>query len=138
MKTCDLERFELSYWVAKAENYTIKDSAHDEGCHTVYDSNGCRVGDLPKANDYKGTVFGLYDPVTKWELAGPIIEREKITFWHYSERGIGPWHAQVSLQAEHLKDLGIEEECRTVPGPTPLVAAMRAYIQSKYGNEVET
>ena len=58
---------------------------------------------------------------TDWAHGGPIIEREEINL----ERIIDGWRATT----DHLtKDL---------IAPTPLIAAMRCYVASKLGNEVE-
>lgn len=62
-----------------------------------------------------------------WSLAGPIIERERINLL---DNGI-EWFAGTIIeqwQVEH--GIGIR-------GPTPLIAAMRAYVASKFGEEVE-
>ncbi len=59
---------------------------------------------------------------TDWSAAGSIIEREGI--------GIGfDSHREKWLAAT----LGDTER----DGPTPLIAAMRAYVASELGNEVE-
>jgi nuclear transport factor 2 (NTF2) superfamily protein len=53
-----------------------------------------------------------FRPSTNWAHTGPIIERERISLdW---DDDAGQWYAQV----------GHSTEC----GPTPLVAAMRAYV----------
>lgn len=54
-----------------------------------------------------------------WSLAGPIIEREKITLEWTGE----DWMAYI----RH------DEECF---GPTPLIASMRCYVASKLGDVV--
>ncbi len=64
-----------------------------------------------------------FDYSTDWAQGGPIIEREKIAVWHRGDEW--PWRAQQS-DTSHLKG-----------GPTPLIAAMRCYVASKLGNEVE-
>lgn len=62
-----------------------------------------------------------YRPSTDPAQAYPIIEREKIAVdwdhncWNAAKDGMG-WY---------------------VSGPTPLIAAMRCYVASKLGNEVE-
>ena len=63
---------------------------------------------------------------TNWNLAGPIIEREKIEL----RRDImdETWHAQP-----HDMDSIYQRKA----GPTPLIAAMRCYVASKLGEEVE-
>jgi hypothetical protein len=59
---------------------------------------------------------------TDWLLSGPIIERERITPHAHDN---GDWVAQVR---------GYDSE---ESGPTPLIAAMRCYVASKLGEEVE-
>lgn len=57
-----------------------------------------------------------------WALAGPIIERESICISPFGPSREG-WD---SYQDNHHAE-----------GPTPLIAAMRCYVASKLGNEVE-
>lgn len=61
-----------------------------------------------------------FDPLEDWAQGGPIIERERIAVW-----GDG--------------GLYWEAECGWAwgKGPTPLVAAMRCYVSSKVGEEIE-
>jgi len=132
MKVSELEGAELDYWVAKAEGYTIENAVHDEGCFTIYDSEGGRVGDLPKSNTYKGIIYGLYAPSTKWELSGPIIEREKI---YVGPCVYAPEHTWQATKHKYVEGHYKGEFIAT--GPTPLIAAMRAYISSKYGETVD-
>ena len=61
-----------------------------------------------------------YSPSTDWALGGPIIQREEICVLA-PVRGL--WRGR--------------KEGRTQYGPTPLVAAMRCYVSSKLGDEVE-
>ena len=67
-----------------------------------------------------GGMWDLFCPSTEWEFGGPIIERERIELeWS------GPdWLAQIKADNEYY-------------GATPLVAAMRAFVASKLGDEVE-
>ena len=77
-----------------------------------------------------------YTPSTDWSQGGPIIEREKITLEHL--RGAGDTGADVwvaMLTCEDKKFGGVE--CFEEQGPTALVAAMRCYVASKLGDEVE-
>jgi len=72
----------------------------------------------------------LYDPLndaylcysTNWAQGGPIIEREKICLVGMSKGG---WKASIGQQ-----DYSFASE-------TPLLAAMRCYVASKLGDEVE-
>ena len=64
-----------------------------------------------------------YDPSTNWEHGGPIIEREKLDVFcsgNVWDASTGDRHPNV------IKS-----------GTTPLVAAMRCYVASKLGDEVE-
>jgi hypothetical protein len=63
---------------------------------------------------------------TDWALAGPIIEREKLCITASVE---GDWTAFCVSD-----EMDMQWICR---GPTPLVAAMRCYVASKLGDEVE-
>ena len=64
-----------------------------------------------------------YSPSTDWAQGGPIIERERIELSSYADQ----WQATA-----HLEDGSIFQR-----GPTPLIAAMRCYLVSKLGDEVE-
>jgi hypothetical protein len=58
---------------------------------------------------------------TEWAHGGPIIEREGIETWY--RVGV-KWTSRIP---------GVWEE----DGPTQLVSAMRCYVGSRLGNEVE-
>lgn len=60
-----------------------------------------------------------YEYSIEWSKGGPIIERESINLVKMHGHG---WHA----------DCG-----KVATGPTPLIAAMRCYVASKLGDEVE-
>ncbi|HUG56773.1 MAG TPA: phage protein NinX family protein [Candidimonas sp.] len=62
---------------------------------------------------------------TEWEFGGPIIERERIELTNYN--GIHNGKLSTKWRANN---------CRQFDHPLPLVAAMRAYVASKYGEEV--
>lgn len=72
-----------------------------------------------------------YAPSARWQEGGPIIERERLMIQPKLERGTwyGDWRS-VGLSWE-----GRQHADET--GPTPLVAAMRAYVASKLGDEVD-
>jgi len=70
---------------------------------------------------------GGYTPSTDWAQGGPIIEREVITLIHPR------WDCWTA----HKYDERDEEESYTLDGLTPLIAAMRCYVASKLGDEVE-
>lgn len=66
-----------------------------------------------------------YSPSYMWMLGGPIIEQEKLNITASVE---GYWIANVSGDFEMLF---------IATGETPLVAAMRCYVSSKFGDTVE-
>lgn len=65
-------------------------------------------------------------PSTDWAQGGPIIEREKITIFRTGK----DWMGYIQEDTEYLRVLSSF-------GPTPLIAAMRCYVASKLGDEVE-
>jgi|SRR5690606_18510291 len=111
IKTSELTGPALDWAVAVAEGYTV-----DEG-FWVTDPAAPVVG-FPLSD---------YDPSTDWAQGGPIIERELICTCPTDSvyPGAPKWSATDSPGA-----------C-TELGATPLVAAMRCYIASKFGDEVE-
>jgi hypothetical protein len=61
---------------------------------------------------------------TDWSVGGPILEREKIGIGH-------------SLDDETWLALSHDPDAPLFYGPTPLVAAMRCFVASKLGDEVD-
>ena len=61
-----------------------------------------------------------YTPSTDWAQGGAIIEREGVALYLY---GDSEWNAHVGNKESK--------------GSTPLIAAMRCYVASKLGDEVE-
>ncbi len=62
---------------------------------------------------------------TDWSQGGPIIEREKI---------------RLDIDVESLEwyaDVNQTPGCWLYSGPTPLIAAMRCFVASKLGDEVD-
>ena len=66
---------------------------------------------------------------TDWAQGGPIIERERIGVLP-SEMG---WQAGKAWEFFESESFAYHREY----GPTPLIAAMRCYVASKLGDEVE-
>ena len=80
-----------------------------------------------ETKNYSGALTIRYDgdwwqPSTDWAQGGPIIERERMTVRRYTD---ALWDASIG-RLDYVAD-----------GPTPLVAAMRCYVASKLGDEVE-
>lgn len=108
MKTADLEGSALDYWVAQAENRTDVKLKGDR-CVT-----------------YRSGIPRTYSPSTEWLQGGRIIEHELISVQTVMNVESGA----VTWQAMHPKNW-------ILSGPTPLIAAMRAFVASKFGPEVD-
>lgn len=63
-----------------------------------------------------------WQPSTNWAQGGPIIEREKIEIFIRDE----VWFAYSSFS--------VPED---FPGPTALIAAMRCYVASQLGDNID-
>lgn len=85
----------------------------------------------------------LYDPVQEieviprpfhasWADGGPIIERERINVLK-SDVGNEPWYAVRYPEDSHYIDTTYWDE--EWYGATPLIAAMRCFVASKFGDE---
>ena len=64
---------------------------------------------------------------TDWSQGGPIIDRE-----HINTCSGYQWEASKDFDA-----IGGDSDTAVEYGPTPLIAAMRCYVASKMGDEVE-
>jgi hypothetical protein len=69
---------------------------------------------------------------TKWEAGGPIIEREEI--YARPTGDAAKWEAMVWRDTIGADTCGFKYD---QVGSTPLIAAMRCYVASKLGEEVE-
>lgn len=94
----------------------------------------CEFKDEPKISPNGYVTVGhdprfAFCPSTEWGQGGPIIEREKISPAYEPSMVYDDscrWKAMSSMSAaEHQY------------GPTPLIAAMRFYVASKMGDEIE-
>jgi len=113
MKTSELSGRLLDWAVAICEGWTY---SHD-----------FKYGDMyfpPKLYEGVVTHWEERPPIysSSWAQGGPIIEREKIQIGYFPDG----WRAQ-NWQGKH----------NTQCGHTPLIAAMRCYVASKFGDEIE-
>ena len=77
---------------------------------------------------------------TDWSQGGPIIERERLGLWFseevHDENGTVLrevcWYCETSCTTDNG-----DEPYKCDTGVTPLIAAMRCYVASKLGDEVE-
>ena len=70
--------------------------------------------------------YNKFYPSTNWSQGGPIIEREGISITPLFQE----WEALLDLNEGDI----MVEVCR---GPTPLIAAMRCFVASHLGDEVD-
>ena len=93
----------------------------------------CELGE-PVGSFLDGVVphpdYIKFYPSTDWAQGGPIIEREKIEI----RRGNDLYFPQGNENGDHYEKLWIAGKHT---GQTPLIAAMRCYVASKLGEEVD-
>lgn len=117
-KVSELSGDLLDAAVAKAEGETFR-------LH-----GGCQIPVVYVGHDEPSGEWGDYSPSTDWDIAGPIIQRERITIvahddeWECSIPDPDPDHESADWRF-------------FVQGKTPLIAAMRAYVASKFGEEID-
>ena len=116
IKTSEATDLQLNWLVAKCRGIEL---------HPMYMWGG-------KCLPTGGPVSDFYEHTTDWAQGGPIIEREKIatyydTYWIRDlldpEDNGERWFAELADSSSY--------------GPAPLIAAMRCYVASKLGDEVE-
>jgi len=120
MKTSELTGAALDWAVAKIEGV-------DVNVDNLYDPPTPHGAVLRLGND-DGDEEYLYQPSTDWAQGGPIIERESMALHMEAPR---EWHA---LQWWDDTD---GAGYISMKGSTPLIAAMRCYVASKLGYEIE-
>ncbi|MCM5682530.1 DUF2591 domain-containing protein [Schlegelella sp. S2-27] len=117
MKVADLSGAELDYWVAKA--------LAPSGDEVL---PGLRYGPAivhGECRTHPESPYSVFSPSRSWAHGGPIIEREL----NAVERFRGDDMAWIASYGD--------PECpRSETGPTPLIAAMRAFVAHKFGDEV--
>jgi hypothetical protein len=87
--------------------------------------DGVRINPLTREGQ---RFMRLHSYSTNWAQGGPIIEREKVCVAWLSKQDLG-------IEPEHYCAAHIDGiYCRY--GQTPLIAAMRCYVASKLGDEV--
>lgn len=117
-KIPELTGTELNYWVARAvglSNAKLRRVGPTENGGFVFVEHVQADGNT------------LYSPSSDWKHGGPIIEREAIELRKHWQRE--SWSARIDSDRHSLAPMyGY--------GETPLIAAMRAYVSSKYGDSV--
>ena len=116
VKTSEAKDQVLSYLVANCI-YKPDEFVISRGRVFVY---GYRYQPLHAAN--------YFDPSSNWAQGGPIIEREWLD--------VTPWPNESDEDLRWQCKQHDSIDCVAF-GPTPLIAAMRCYVASKMGDEVE-
>jgi len=139
MKVSELEGAQLDFWVARADPQSKGLRMEWRGDHWV------GIGEIDGKDEviiagaspgfhaakkvrmlYGRDLMAVYRPSSDWAQGGPLIEREEGVITR--DDGGNRWY-----QAE----MGIGSSRRLETGPAHLVAAMRAFVASRFGVEVE-
>lgn len=131
MKVAELKGALLDYWVGVA--LTGKPSTRTVNGVPSWRTHEIELNTGPVVDDYFGDDF---EPSTRWDHGGPIIERERIWITPYGDGWIASYEIRHSGRERNtvkglpllFLDRGIEV--------TPLIAAMRCFVASKLGEEV--
>ena len=111
VKTAELTGAALDWAVAKCEGFSA----------TGYEARRLKM---------KGASFEIpkhWQPSTDWAQGGPIIERVHINILAPEETGCWSW----------IADKGLTRGYSGGPDRSPLIAAMRCYVASKLGDDIE-
>ena len=140
MKKSELIGPALDWAVAKCEGFkpcavygrgTVRDSGFALPTSRGYEAALLRPSHdswCAKCEDYPWSKYQVvWEPTKKWSQGGPIIDREKIAV-SPSLSG-SAWVAHFPLRPTSQQFFS--------GGPTPLIAAMRCYVASRLGDEVE-
>lgn len=125
IKTDELIGTQLDWAVATCEGYSrLRENPHEFNSKLIM-------------NDLRGEAVWFYQLKfsSDWGLAGPIIEREKIEI----VRGNDLIFPKGNEKGELYEKLWLASyhSGRKFHGTTPLVAAMRAYVASRIGDEID-
>lgn len=118
IKTSDLIDAPLDWAVASARDESVR-----------VERGRVRFALSQFTNDYD-----LYSPSTDWAQGGPIVEQEIGNLWKHNKTDPNEpdvWTAAAYRKAPDGTMLYYED------GPTPLIAAMRCYVASKLGDEID-
>jgi len=135
MKTSELTGAALDWAVAtihpqcKGLNFSVVDGVMcgidpEDGTICIYMVEGI-INRMRQRRKHGFSEAIAFNPSTNWAQGGPIIEREKIrldTTWNFED---GNWSARIDSVGGWWQ------------GDTPLIAAMRCYVVSKLGDEIE-
>jgi hypothetical protein len=122
MKVIELEGDALDFWVARAERIEHPRAMREMAMGFVM---------VPyESEDDEGPItrYRAFEPSSSWADGGPLIERE--------HGAIGPEYQGSDDPVIYFARMGRGVNRYQAFGPTPLVAAMRAFVAFKFGAEV--
>ena len=122
VKTSDLTGAALDWAVAKAEYTDRRVELNPHG--------GVRVENGPGSGDSYGVGWFDFRASTDWAQGGPIIDREKLDLYHSTDKS--NWASAIWSDIPGGGQLHHKQR-----GPTALIAAMRCFVASKLGDEVD-
>jgi hypothetical protein len=130
IKTNELTRAALDWVVAKCEGLTL----HKDAMLNGVVKRGWWVSGM-SIDPNTWHPLAMFNPSTDWSQGGPIIEREGIDMLRLlaninndvEDRGWRAYHTPTREAVTHCY----------AEGPTPLIAAMRCYVASELGDEVD-
>ena len=148
IKVTEAATIQLDWMVATAEGHSIVHVPGRGACRFLgvqvrnarggYELMPLRLSatlKMAQGADYPGVFFSgtqYWCPSTNWAQGGPIIERKFIELnvmaCGQSRTTFDTWLATISRE---------DEDNVEASGPAPLIAAMRCYVASKLGDEVE-
>lgn len=117
----DLQGPALDWAVAVAEGYVVAPVV---------------AGRKTLVRNYDHEEYWVYTPSTDWAQGGPIMERESISFrtYHNPKSEVhGRYYAKVCKRSGSM----VRWSSSDAQGPNPLSAAMRCFVTTKLGTEVE-
>jgi hypothetical protein len=129
LNVAELEGAELDYWVARSLGWERGTNVRN-ATGWAWSDNG---GESVPLSRWDKQWVSPWTPAfsTVWSDGGPIIEREKINLQYFFKRHEND-HRHEAWSA-WSKDGTTEIE-----GPTALIAAMRCFVASKFGAEVDS
>lgn len=141
IKTNELKGHALDWAVAKCNDFDTRnnyrcqvidadDIEHSFVCYAENDEHAEEQAQdaYPDSDVQEIEYLGMYNPSTEWAHGGPIIARERITLYP---------NDPVEPKATITPNLNKPHYYFRQYGPTALIAAMRCFVASKLGDEVE-
>jgi hypothetical protein len=128
MKVAELTGAWLDYWVGIAANKEVQQKYGVKWSRTfkvIPHSRGQTCWQMLSHRNMR------WKPSTDWYIGGPLIERQRIMLdcWpdtaHPSSEHRVWWHASINGTTDVFGE-----------GETPLIAAMRCFVKSKFGDDV--